>query len=560
MTAKLIPGNPKFEHPSEELVCNALREQLPDDAWIIHGQRITYAGTEAEIDLLVLWPRVGIAAIEIKASTVEVKNGKWLQGGRNMDVSPVEQVRRAKYELIKFLRRHSSFEAPRVGHFVAVPYTELAVNWSVPDAPRDIMIDKSDIESAAEKIRDALLISKSYVAPTAEQVDLIRKSLRSTHAAIDNAQLLARRIEDEGNKLTQEQTKILSLLRYQDRAQLVGGAGSGKTHLALMKAKQLVASGSKVALLCYSRGLARQFELVTSQWEEFERPEFVGLFHKLSEYFGGPSVEQAEAELFASRGDVNKFYAEELPQQLLDLASHASDDQKFDAIIVDEAQDFDGLWWDALTQCLVDREEGTLYVFADSHQTVFDRHGSAPITLNPFPLDGNLRNSGKIAKCFEPLTEFSQEVLNDDGEDVEWVSVKVSGDHREVSRQVIDAADEQVERLMDKHWEPCDIALLTTGSRHPEHTSQVDLEGWDGYWDDYFAADDVFYGHVLGFKGLERRAVVLALNSIQNMERAKQILYVGLSRARSKLVVVGPEELLREAGGNEVFRLVTGKR
>jgi hypothetical protein len=63
--------------------------------------------------------------------------------------------------------------------------------------------------------------------------------------------------------------------------------------------------------------------------------------------------------------------------------------------------------------------------------------------------------------------------------------------------------------------------------------------GWDGYRDAFFAGDDVFYGHVLGFKGLERPVVVLAVNGIRDQSRSREYLYVGLSRARTCLVVCG---------------------
>jgi ATP-dependent exoDNAse (exonuclease V) beta subunit len=51
--------------------------------------------------------------------------------------------------------------------------------------------------------------------------------------------------------------------------------------------------------------------------------------------------------------------------------------------------------------------------------------------------------------------------------------------------------------------------------------------------------DQVFYGHLLGFKGLERRAVVLAVNEASHFDRSRERLYVGLSRARDQLVVCG---------------------
>ena len=64
----------------------------------------------------------------------------------------------------------------------------------------------------------------------------------------------------------------------------------------------------------------------------------------------------------------------------------------------------------------------------------------------------------------------------------------------------------------------------------------------------------MFYGHVLGFKGLERRAVVLAVNESEAFERSRERLYVGLSRARDQLVVCGDPEFLREVGGPDLAR------
>ena len=118
--------------------------------------------------------------------------------------------------------------------------------------------------------------------------------------------------------------------------------------------------------------------------------------------------------------------------------------------------------------------------------------------------------------------------------------------------EVIGRADDVVEALLEEGWAPGQIALLTTQHRHPEQKSAVDLGGHEKYWDAFFAADDVFYGHELGFKGLERSVVVLAVNGFKQAERAKEMLYVGLSRAQSVLVVVAPRALLEDVGGGGV--------
>ena len=107
--------------------------------------------------------------------------------------------------------------------------------------------------------------------------------------------------------------------------------------------------------------------------------------------------------------------------------------------------------------------------------------------------------------------------------------------------------DDQIELLLDEGWRPEDLALLTTGSRHPEQVSRQE-SGNAPYWDSFWDAEQVLYGHVLGFKGLERRAVVLVVNEQGAFERSRDCLYVGLSRARDQLVVCGDPAFVAQVG------------
>ena len=119
--------------------------------------------------------------------------------------------------------------------------------------------------------------------------------------------------------------------------------------------------------------------------------------------------------------------------------------------------------------------------------------------------------------------------------------------------EALERADDQIDALLDAGWRPEDLAMLTTGSRHPEQVSRQS-EGHEAYWTSFWDTEQVFYGHVLGFKGLERRAVVLAVNETESRERSRERLYVGLSRARDQLVVCGNLEFLRKVGGDELAR------
>ncbi len=69
-------------------------------------------------------------------------------------------------------------------------------------------------------------------------------------------------------------------------------------------------------------------------------------------------------------------------------------------MVVDEAQDFSDLWWPSLLRCLRDPDVGGLIAFSDEDQHVFDRDGSAPITLPAIALEENLRSTRQIAQTF----------------------------------------------------------------------------------------------------------------------------------------------------------------
>jgi superfamily I DNA/RNA helicase len=229
---------------------------------------------------------------------------------------------------------------------------------------------------------------------------------------------------------------------------------------------------------------------------------------------------------------------------MAELASALPAAQRYDSVVVDEAQDFAESWWPALLAALRDDEHGGMYAFTDDGQRVFPRYGRPPVSLVPLVLDHNLRNTRQIADTFMPLTPMPMQLLGGDGPAVRLVACTTA--------DAVGRADDEVEALLADGWRPQDVALLTTGSRHPEQTARQ-AAGQDAYWRTFWDDDQVFYGHVLGFKGMERRAVVLALNESRPRERSRERLYVGLSRARDQLVVVGDPDHIRAVGGEDVL-------
>ncbi|WP_456844353.1 NERD domain-containing protein [Cellulomonas sp. P5_C6] len=537
---RLYPEEPRFRDDvgAERAVWEALRDQLPDDVALFADVGLQDGSTEREVDLLVAWPGVGLAVIEVKGGHVTREDGGWWQGsGVNRHaIDPVHQVQQARHVLHELLRR-AGLDAARArsAHLVALPHTFVPRDWAAPELPRTMLVDRDDVGRAAGVVKHAIDLHGAGFAPLDETaMDALVEFLAGSFPSQVEVLATAAEFEDRLDHLTHDQAHLLDLVRSFDRLQVVGGAGTGKTWLALEQARRRAAAGERVALLCYSRGLGRYLQRITQTWKPREQPAFVGLFHDLPVAWGAEPGADDDVDYFESV----------LPVRLGELADARPRDQLFDTVVVDEAQDFGEQWWSSLVRCLRDPDRGGLFVFLDEAQRVFGRDGVAPIATPPVRLDENLRSTKQIAQLCGSLRDDVTRPRGMDGAPVRILDVPYE--------RAIGVADDMVEELLYEGWQPGQIALLATGSRHPEQVGLVSGAGHAGYWDGFFAGEDVFYGHVLGFKGLERTVVILAVNGFRETERARTLLYTGLSRARMLLVVVGPRREIERIGGEGV--------
>lgn len=539
------PAEPEFpeERRAERVVWEALRDQLPDEASLFHSLQLKERGNDYEADLVVVLPGVGVGVVEVKGGQVSYADGQWRQRGGAAgahDISdPVAQAQDACHVLHRYLKPRTPEGANgRRTHLVAFPYTHVPKDWRTPGCPRELVIDSGDLASAASIVKSAIETFGGGHGPLSD--DGARHIVEALNAQLGGQLSLlsiAEEHEHRVDQMTRDQARVLGMLRLQRRVKVIGGAGSGKTWLALEQARRLVETGERVALLCYSRGLARYFERVAETWPAKKRPAYVGLFHALPLDWGAPRPPED------TNPDVQSTYYEELlPAAMAELAAALPGAQRFDSVVIDEAQDFGEAWWSATLACLRDRDNGGLFAFLDEAQRIFNRYGEVPIPLPPYLLDENIRNTKRIAQTFGSLAGEQMRYRGLDGPPVRFVQC--------ATVDALEAANNEIDRLVDEGWPQGQIALLTTGRRHE---MQVELTEEFGdrasYWDEFFAEESVFYGHVLGFKGLERPVVVLAVNGIRDVDRAKEYLYVGMSRARTQLVVCGDLDLIAEHGG-----------
>lgn len=544
----LLPDDPRPANATERQILDALVDQLGDHDLIAVGQRVTDAEKDHEIDFVVAIEGAGIICLEVKGGEVWHDGHTWRQRnrstGRVKAIDPVSQVRQARYALRAFIEGDPNWTQarPRWNHMVVLPKSVVPQDFALAECPRWMVIDRDEIDRLAEKLRHIALTQKTHLPLLSDiAIDQFRTALNGR--GLPQRDVVARALdnEDAADLLNQQQAVILGAIQLLNRVEVRGGAGSGKTFLAVEQARRLARQGQRVALICYSHGLASYLKRITGTWSRRAQPAYVGEFHALGIQWGAP---EGPDENERNR-ETSQFFEHDLPAQMEQLAANLTAGNKFDSIVIDEAQDFADSWWGPILAALRDPEAGGLYVFSDEGQRVFDRQGTPGVPLVPLILDQNIRNTRQIANAFQPLVDHPMRFLGGDGPEVRFVACSTD--------EAMGVGDDEVERLLEQGWRPEDVALLTTGSRHPEQVARQE-EGTGAYWDSFWDAGQVFYGHVLGFKGLERRAIVLVVNDRYALNRARERLYVGLSRARDQLVVCGDPDAIREYGGTDLAR------
>lgn len=545
VAVRCIPEKPEFGdgQSAERAVWEALRNGLPDDCVLAHSVQVRDGRAEHEIDLLVVWPGVGMAAIEVKGGKVGVENGQWYQsdkGGKHRIQSPVAQSQNSQHAFKNWLEsRMGSKLTSRFAYVVSLPYTDVPKDWEMAGCPRSLILDQTDMKSPADLIRHAIEHEGSGASTLAPSfVDRMLRHL-SGDLITDSGSLDPQEAEDEQDHLTERQAVLLQATRSLRRVRFTGGAGSGKTWLALEKARRLCREGKRVGLFCYNKGLGQYLQREVSGWRH-KQPVFTGEFHEYVRGLGVPD------------GSGQDYFDVEMPRMLKELGARLEPHERLDAVVIDEAQDFAPLWWEALLACTSDPVDSEVYAFMDDRQDVYKRWGGTTADLTfgptatfvPIHIDENLRNTRKIAETFKSFAGEHFTPRGGTGLPVRRVEC--------FTDDALDVAGDCIDALIAEGWANNQIALLTTKDRHPIHLDFHNRGATVDYWREFHAGEAEFYGHVLGFKGLERSVVVLCVNGFKDMERAAEQLYVGLSRARSLLVVVGESELLEEAGGWEL--------
>ena len=395
---KMMPPDfdPEWSPVSEEIVFRAVQENLPDDWYVFHSFHFISDDRQGkkhdgEIDFLFYHPIEGIVVMEVKGGAISYRDNQWYQNDKPID--PVNQAKRNKYFVQELLTEGLKRECTlKIAHAFCFPSCQGSQNW--PASMRGFVVTADSLPQI-ELMLKAMLDEIPYRATAENPIPKEDDVLQILSPYLDFGTPISEETNNKATnktfKLTDQQSSALDILEGFQSLLVQGCAGAGKTVLAVKLAQRLSVRDKKVLLLCFNQLLAKHLQ---KQVEFFPKIKAAAFFEFCIETIGIP-----EEQISKYRTNP-RLYSEVLPQLLYKyLYSHPG--FYFDAIIVDEGQDFTKEAWDIIPKLNVDG--GEFFVFCDPEQNIFNDELALP-DFGPLQivLKKNCRNTKKIFEAMKP--------------------------------------------------------------------------------------------------------------------------------------------------------------
>jgi hypothetical protein len=345
-----------------------------------------------------------------------------------------------------------------------------------------------------------------------------------------------RRVEDQEERLrrlTAEQQKLLDFLGSHTKAAIRGVAGSGKTILALAKAQDTARRALRTLFLCYNRPLKDWLiqAIPRSVSDDLVIDTYHGLVADLCRKAGvafrpGASVGNAD------------FWRDIAPELLMQACQLLGPEAKFDAVIVDEGQDFQDLWWTSLDSVFRDpAAKGCYYVFFDPNQNLYIDTPSIPGELGTaFELPVNCRNTVRIAEHCAGLVNQLNKVRDGApmGDAPEFVRVaNIRDAFQQAGKRVREWCMPNAGGLKRNQ-----VAILAPGNTERDWPGDFQTVPLTKNFDTWRKDKGVLITSWARFKGLEADAIVIVEVPAPDTEHERANRYVARSRAKHLLTVI----------------------
>ena len=532
---------------SEQEVLRAL-STLPPEAHVFVRVRLldAEANRDRELDFLVIHPDLGLVIIEVKGKGVEPKGDHWIRrhpDGREtvLEETPGEQLLAQQYALLRFLQAEGQGFIPQITRVLALPALPIPEGSSLgPDLPACRILTRAKLQKPYLALREAVAGGAEWEAwrrtPEGKQhevrPDVLRRLLESLTPKLLPPPPLAELLAAEGRLQDAQAQDLLDHLAQnfsRGRFHVAGGPGSGKSLLARQVTRLWAAEGRKVLVIAYNKALTYATQGMLNDLI-LEGCADVFTYHDLAVTL------LSSAGKLPSVQDLGTYFNEQLPLALNALlATPEALPQRWDALVVDEAQDLDPGWVRPLLALLRNPERDPVLLMEDSAQSIYReaRH----VLGQPWRLDLSLRQHPAIrrAVCLAYPACGWEAPAEVPGEGALTFQRSAPG------TWLRDLAV-QLEALAKEGIQPHQVMLLaphrpeSLGLRDGQKVGSWALNTIRDWWQDD-KAEQVRFGTVHAFKGLEADVVIYLAPAYKHPD-GPRLAYTAYSRARHRLIVL----------------------
>ena len=543
--------------PGERTLFARFKSEAATSGWtVLHSLSLAEHPTqvEGEADFVIIVPGRGVAVIEVKSHTSvsRAPDGLWVLGrDASRRRSPFEQANGAMRAIMEYARK-KGFDTRPFPFVYGVWFTNVRARSLLPQTPEWKgwqLLDSEDLRGeASNAVLRLLHFGREHLeshgvrwvadTPDAAGCDALASMLRPRFDLVASPSDIRNNRQKKLLELLDEQYEALDAMADNRACLFNGPAGSGKTLLAIEQSRRDAASGSTGWLVCFNRLLGSQLS------QEFPAGGNVsaGTLSSLMLHITGLPVPVGADKEFWEGTLVNAAL-----ERLLvgDLAR--------DFLVLDEAQDLlREPFWDVLALMVKDGLNlGRCVYFGDFIQQALYGSSDGRRTLRELApstafnrLSANCRNLPRIGVTAEALASmdpgYSRYRRVDDGVQptYKWYSTA-----DEQQAHLVDA----VRLLKAEGFRQEDIIILS-----PRKSSSAAATCTDGWLKPLIIEEGthtprpgrVRFTTIHAFKGLEAPAVVLTDFDDATLPGMDSLLYVGLTRATDRLVVIATKDAL----------------
>ena len=349
--------------------------------------------------------------------------------------------------------------------------------------------------------------------------------------------------QEKYNRLLKEQCTVLDFLSEQKSAAVAGASGTGKTFVALERARRIAETGERVLFLCYNSNLKDELD---------KKHKMNGVDFYTIDGYACKKCKSTTANYY----------------QLKTVVENEILEEKFDYkhIIVDEGQDFgikeieeSGIL-DVFVDYGTNGKDTSFFIFYDKNQLANGATNLPSYLQNvdsKISLYHNCRNTIKIGDTAYSLID-RKPVPYPRAIEGETPQLFFYSTHEELENKI----DNLIEKLSkEQNYER--VILTCKGMDSHSLLSGIDKNNCNVYISKSKKRTMLYTTNT--FKGLESDNVILIDVSKESFERGNNSFYIGASRARKMLYVFvslsdGEIESILQSRFPKVFRIPNKKQ